>query len=60
MLARERMIYAELKTEKGKLSAAQVEWMHVINDAGGEFYVWRPSDRFEVDNVLRTRMPAHV
>jgi hypothetical protein len=35
-------IYAELKSEKGKLSPAQIEWIDTLNAAGAEVHVWRP------------------
>ena len=38
-----RMIAAELKTEKGKLTAAQIEWLTFFYHADVETYVWRPS-----------------
>ena len=56
-----RIIVAELKTEKGRLSAAQHAWLDVLADAAYESVerhniivcVWRPSDllsgRIEVD-----------
>jgi len=36
-------LYAELKTDKGKLSPAQVEWVQTLTDAGAEVHVWRPA-----------------
>jgi len=35
-------IFAELKTDKGKLSPTQVEWIHTLAEAGEEVHVWRP------------------
>lgn len=57
---RKRLIFAELKTEKGKTSAAQDEWLEALehtddeND-GGECYVWRPSMWLsgEIESILR-------
>ena len=57
VLVRERIIYAELKSDVGKLSDAQVRWRDDLIDAGGEFYVWRPVDWPEVQRVLKQRMP---
>ena len=51
VLVRERVIFAELKAEKGKLTAHQKGWLDTLTTAGAEVYVWRPSDW---DNVLRT------
>src|SRR5437867_2540828 len=44
VLARERVIFAELKTEKGKPSEFQREWLGGLRAAGAEAYLWRPSD----------------
>jgi hypothetical protein len=38
------VIFAELKTERGKVTADQQEWLDRLRDAGVEHYVWRPSD----------------
>lgn len=44
VLVREsRCVVAELKTETGAVSAAQMEWLEALADAGVETYVWRPS-----------------
>lgn len=36
------IVNAELKTMRGKLSAAQEEWAANIVNNGGEFHLWRP------------------
>lgn len=41
-LARERLIFLELKTEKGKVSDAQAHWIRALTTAGVEVYVARP------------------
>lgn len=38
------IIFAELKTETGRLSVAQVAFRDAIVRNGGEHFVWRPSD----------------
>jgi hypothetical protein len=38
------IIFAELKTETGRMSAAQMAFRDAIVKNGGEHYVWRPSD----------------
>lgn len=48
-----RVIWLELKTERGKLSVAQQEWRDTLLGAGLEWYLWRPSDWSEVEAVLR-------
>ncbi len=38
------LIFAELKSDKGRLSDSQELWLQAINDAGVEHCVWRPKD----------------
>lgn len=38
------IIYAELKTETGRLSTNQIAFRDVVIMNGGEYYLWRPSD----------------
>jgi VRR-NUC domain len=38
------VMFRELKTEKGKLSEAQKEWLHALGLAGADVGVWRPTD----------------
>lgn len=45
-------IYAELKTERGRVSPAQQEWISDLQEAGCEVYIWRPSQRDEVLRIL--------
>jgi hypothetical protein len=52
---RERLLFAELKTEANKPSDRQVEFMIGMANAGVEVYLWRPSDYPEAVNVLGTR-----
>ena len=40
----DRVIYRELKTEKGKVTDAQAEWLHALVMAGQDACVWRPRD----------------
>ena len=39
---RGRVLYRELKTEKGRLSTAQTEWLDDLTAAGQDAGVWRP------------------
>jgi hypothetical protein len=50
-----RLVLAELKTEKGKLTEHQVRWVDLLtNCAGVEVYVWRPSQLHgEIVQALR-------
>lgn len=62
MVRADRLLFAELKTEKGKLSAEQDNWINVLREFGNDvvanshhFYpfVWRPSDLPEIERVLK-------
>lgn len=55
VMARERVVYAELKTGSGRLSKEQREWRDAIEAAGGEWYLWKPSDWDEVERTLRRK-----
>ena len=50
-----RIIFAELKTEKGQLSDKQKEWVELLSECKGnvECYVWRPSDIEKIADILR-------
>lgn len=48
-----RFLLAELKTNKGKVSAAQEGMIRDLRRAGVEVHVWRPSDLDTVMEVLR-------
>ena len=57
VLARERIIFAELKTQSGKLTEAQQEWITALREAGGCCYVWRPADWPSIVDVLTRKIP---
>ncbi len=42
ILVRDRTIFAEFKTEKGKLTEEQLAWQEALDESGEETYVWRP------------------
>jgi hypothetical protein len=54
-LVRERIVFAEIKLEHGRLSPEQVAWLDALRDAGAEVYVWKPADWTSgaVEDVLR-------
>lgn len=55
VLVRDRIMYVETKTEKGKPSEEQVGWLDALARAGGEVYLWRPRDLDEAARVLSGR-----
>jgi hypothetical protein len=48
-----RVVWVELKTERGRLSDAQLAWGEALLAAGHEFYVWRPSSWPSAERVMR-------
>ncbi len=53
VLVRGCVIYAELKTEKGKATKEQEEWLTALKAANQEVYLWRPSDRPSIERILQ-------
>ena len=47
-----RIIFAELKDEKGKVSEQQFEWLEALGKAKAEVYVFRPSDFDKIVGIL--------
>jgi hypothetical protein len=39
-----RTLFVELKSEKGRLSPEQTEWLQDLEKAGQEVRIWRPED----------------
>ena len=53
VLARKPLIiFAELKSESGKMSIDQDEWARIIRECGGYYYLWRPSNWEDIVRVL--------
>jgi hypothetical protein len=50
---RERVVFIELKTEKGQLSEEQEQWLSALGLAGAAVHFWRPSDWPEIEAALR-------
>ncbi len=50
-----RIVFAELKSDVGKLTEAQAEWLEALAACGLETHVWRPSDLEQVGQVLGRR-----
>jgi len=55
LLVRERVVFAELKSETGRMSMAQQDWMFALREADAERYIWFPKDWIsgEIEEVLR-------
>ena len=51
MVRGNRLILSELKSDKGKLTDAQEEWIEALGETYAEVYVWRPTDW---DAILKT------
>lgn len=52
----ERLIFAELKTERGKLTPAQVDWLAALGRVPGvEVYIFRPAQWYDgtIETILR-------
>jgi hypothetical protein len=50
---REKVIFIELKTETGKITPAQIEWIKALRKAKQQVYIWRPSDFDLIVKALR-------
>ena len=53
LVRRPRVVWAELKSERGRLTDDQRSWIEELRACGQACYVWRPSDWQEVERVLR-------
>jgi VRR-NUC domain len=51
----ERLVVAELKVARRKLTAAQQQWLTAFRRAGVPAYVWRPEAWDEIQAVLTAR-----
>lgn len=54
-VGRGRLIYAEVKSERGRLREDQKTWLSALATCGDsvEVFVWRPSDFDEIERTLR-------
>jgi hypothetical protein len=52
VLVRDRVIFAELKTDRGTLTPDQTEWQHALARAGAIAAVWRPREWNAIAEVL--------
>lgn len=58
LLVRERVVVAELKAAKGRVTAEQEAWLEAFRFAGVEAFIWHPGDFDEAVAVLRRRAAA--
>jgi VRR-NUC domain len=58
VLVRDRVIFAEVKVQRGRLQPDQVVWLDALREAEQEVYVWRTSDWLSgaVEDVLRAKV----
>lgn len=49
----QRIIFAEIKTEKGIITPSQQEWHDDLIACGQEAYFWRPGDFDEIARILQ-------
>lgn len=53
-----RLVYAELKSMRGKVTAAQQQWLDALRRVPGvEVYVWRPDELDTILDILRDEQP---
>lgn len=52
VLVRDRVLFAELKTDRGRLTNDQLGWISRLEEAGAEAFVWRPKDLDDVRTEL--------
>ncbi len=57
MVREDRLLFAELKSEKGKVSDSQYEWIDALKETNAEVYIWKPSDFDKIAEVLSR--PSH-
>jgi len=57
VMVRERVVFAELKTDRGTASAEQQEWLRRLKRAGAEVYLWRPADMPDITATLTRGWP---
>ena len=47
-----RLIFAELKSDKGKTSQEQNIWLLLLKQTGAEVYLWKPLNWPEIQEIL--------
>ena len=49
----EMLLIVELKSEKGKVTEQQQEWLDALKACGQTVYVWKPHDIEDIAEILR-------
>lgn len=52
MVRLDRVVFAELKTDTGKVTTSQQEWLDLLKRTPTEVYLWRPRDWPQIERVL--------
>jgi len=55
-----RLLFVELKSQTGKVSNDQREWLDALHACGVEVYVWRPSDLEQITAILSDGIDNHA
>lgn len=50
---RGELVFAELKSARGRVRPEQQAWLEALRAAGQRAYLWRPGDWPEIEEVLR-------
>lgn len=48
-----RLIFAEIKNERGRLTKGQADWLDFLRLTSAEVYLWRPDDLNKIKEILR-------
>lgn len=49
----DRLLFVELKTERGRLSPEQFAWLEALNETPAEIHIFRPSDWSNLEEILK-------
>jgi hypothetical protein len=63
--ARRRLLFVELKSDKGRIRPEQRYWLRLLDACGQEAGLWRPRDQDDVIGALgprneRVKLPAEL
>lgn len=56
LVGRGRILFIELKSQRGQLTPAQKLWRDALLSANAEWYCWRPSDWDDIVKILQNRV----